>query len=106
MDNSSRNIVQFIASGTVVILLLMAAWYYQKSQDAPQAVNDAAAAAQASGETAPQAPAQTPTAAATKSTFSDADVQPISGDPLSLDSKCNVAPKQEAEPEPDGAPEI
>lgn len=87
MDNSSRNIVKFIATLTIAALLVMAARYYAMSQDAePQPVATAEKAApkpEVAGEEVAQGEAN-----ATDDEISDADteivieeLEPITGEP-------------------------
>jgi hypothetical protein len=87
MDNSSRNIIKFIATLTIAALLIMAARYYAMSQDAepqPAATADKAAPKpEVVGEEVPQ-----DETSAADDEISDADteivieeLEPINGEP-------------------------
>lgn len=89
MDESSRNVVKFIAALTGAILLLMAAWFIGKPTPPPKpkpTAEEIAAKEKAEKKAAEAAaPAATPTPEqqAEQSDFDDDDFGAISGEPSS-----------------------
>lgn len=81
MDNSSSNIVKFIATITVAVLLLMAASYYAQSQKAPAQPAIVEKADPVKVDTVEPDPALSIDENSSEAEDPDEEIEPINGQP-------------------------